>query len=104
MENDRGIRAFQRQIDDIYGERDANRGVAGTFMWLVEEIGELARSLNSGTANSKEERAEFADCLAWLSTIATLRGVDLEAAAWEKYESGCPRCDSVPCSCRHREH
>ena len=103
MSGERGIRAFQSQIDAIYQERDAERGIPGTFMWLVEEVGELARSLNSGVANSPEERAEFADCLAWLTTLASLRGVDLEAAAWEKYEQGCPRCKGTPCSCRHRE-
>jgi NTP pyrophosphatase (non-canonical NTP hydrolase) len=42
---------------------------------------------------------EFADVLAWLSTLATLLKVDLEEAALAKYGKGCPRCDTLPCAC-----
>ncbi len=102
MSDDPGLRAFQRRIEEIYRERDAARGLEGTYMWFVEEIGELARSLISGKPASAEEQAEFADCLAWLSTLASLRGVDLADAAWQKYRDGCPRCAGVPCHCEHR--
>jgi NTP pyrophosphatase (non-canonical NTP hydrolase) len=37
--------------------------------------------------------------LAWLSTLASIAGVDLEAAARKKYEAGCPRCKETPCAC-----
>ena len=67
-----GIREFQRRIEDIYHAKDAERGLSGTYMWFVEEIGELARSFLSGKAASEAEKAEFADCLAWLSTLAIL--------------------------------
>ena len=100
--SDWGIREFQRRIEEVYGARDAARGIPGTFTWFVEEVGELARSLNSGEPGSEEEAREFADVLAWLSTLASLRGVDLAAAAREKYEAGCPRCGGVPCRCDHR--
>ena len=40
-------------------------------MWLVEEIGELAAALREGTP--QELAAEFADVLAWLTTIAKRR-------------------------------
>ncbi|MDO4557748.1 MAG: nucleotide pyrophosphohydrolase, partial [Planctomycetia bacterium] len=33
--------AFQKLIRDMYHEKDEARGVEGTFMWLMEEIGEL---------------------------------------------------------------
>ena len=102
MGEDHGIREFQRRIEDIYHARDAARGVPGTYMWLIEEIGELARCLNSGEPGSKEEQQEFADCLAWLVTLASLRGVDLATAAWHKYDGGCPRCLGMPCRCAHR--
>jgi NTP pyrophosphatase (non-canonical NTP hydrolase) len=42
---------------------------------------------------------EFADVLAWLSTLASIRGVDLEAAARRKYAAGCPYCHATPCAC-----
>ena len=99
---DWGVRAFQEQIEAIYGTRDRARGTAGTFLWFSEEVGELARSLNSGTPGSRDEAREFADVFAWLATLASMRGIDLAEAAREKYGTGCPRCDKTPCDCSHR--
>jgi NTP pyrophosphatase (non-canonical NTP hydrolase) len=62
------LREFQDLIRAMYHEKDATRGVEGTFMWLTEEIGELATALRSGT--HEEQALEFADVLAWLVTIA----------------------------------
>ncbi len=87
---------FQRQIEAIYLERDTRRGMAGNFMWLSEEIGELSRALRRGDAASQNE--EFADCLAWLATLASIAGIDFEKAV-EKYKNGCPRCLGTPCTC-----
>jgi len=76
------IREFQDFIRDHYFERDSERGTPGTFMWFVEEVGELASALAGDDEVNKEE--EFADVLAWLCTLANINGVDL-AAAIEKY-------------------
>ncbi len=59
----------------MYFEKDLARGIDGTFMWLMEEVGELAAALRSGT--HEERLGEFADVLAWLCTIANVAGVDL---------------------------
>lgn len=91
------IEEFQRQIEAIYFEKDNRRGQAGTFMWFAEEVGELSRALRRG--NRRELEGEFADCLAWLSTLASIAGVDLQQAACSKYEAGCPRCTNTPCDC-----
>jgi NTP pyrophosphatase (non-canonical NTP hydrolase) len=91
------IQDFQRRIEEIYHARDAARGLAGTHMWFCEEVGELTRALRRG--QRKELEGEFADVLAWLATLASLAGVDLEAAARRKYEAGCPRCHDTPCAC-----
>jgi len=91
------IAQFQKLIERIYLEKDSRRGLAGSFMWFAEETGELARALRRGDA--EQQRAEFADVLAWLSTLASIAGVDLESAAREKYEQGCPKCGSIPCQC-----
>lgn len=95
------IGEFQQLIRRTYGDRDALRGLEPTFMWFVEEVGELARALRGDDA--ERTTAEFADVLAWLTTIATLAGVDMEQAA-QRYATGCPRCKEVPCECAHRTH
>jgi NTP pyrophosphatase (non-canonical NTP hydrolase) len=94
------LNAIQQQILDLYGEKDAARGDAATFLWLAEEFGELAASLRSGTR--EELAAEMADVLAWLVTLANVRGIDLAAAFWQKYGERCPGCGGTPCSCDPR--
>ena len=91
------IQDFQRRIEEIYFARDSARGLAGTHMWFCEEVGELTRALRRG--EKRELAGEFADVLAWLATLASIAGVDLEAAARGKYEDGCPRCKRAPCAC-----
>ena len=88
---------FQLLIRRMYYEKDVARGVEGTFMWLMEEVGELATALRNG---SHEERVgEFADVLAWLTTIANVVGVDLTQAVLQKYGAGCPGCGRFVCTC-----
>ena len=89
--------ALQRMILQMYGRKDAARGDAGTFLWLAEEFGELATALRSGT--DEELALEMADVLAWLVTLANVRGIDLEAAVLAKYGRNCPGCGSAPCDC-----
>ena len=92
---------FQQLIRDLYGAKDSRRGVEGTFMWFMEEVGELSAALRGG--NDRERAEEFADVLAWLATLANIAGVDLEAAVHAKYGSGCPGCRQVPCVCDKAE-
>ncbi len=91
------IRDFQNLIDKMYSDKDRKRGSAGTFMWMVEEIGELASAIAEGTQQNKEE--EFADVLAWLVSLANVENVDLTAALETKYGSGCPGCGRMVCRC-----
>jgi NTP pyrophosphatase (non-canonical NTP hydrolase) len=95
------LAGFQRLIRDMYLEKDLARGVDGTFMWLIEEVGELASSLRNGT--HEERLGEFADVLAWLATIANVVGVDLAEAVARKYGSGCPGCGQLVCTCADAE-
>ena len=88
---------FQQLIRRMYLEKDVARGVDGTFMWLMEEVGELAAALREGSHD--QQAAEFADVLAWLTTIANVVGVDLSDAVREKYGAGCPGCGQLVCSC-----
>jgi NTP pyrophosphatase (non-canonical NTP hydrolase) len=88
---------LQALIRTMYMSKDEARGVEGTFMWLMEEIGELATALREGTP--EELALEFADVLAWLATIANVAGVDLEAAVRKKYGAGCPGCHQMVCAC-----
>ena len=72
------IKEFQEFIRRKYFARDSARGTTGTFMWFVEEVGELASALAGDDPMNKEE--EFADVLAWLCTLANITDVDLEVA------------------------
>ena len=89
---------LQRLIRNLYGAKDASRGIEGTFMWFMEEVGELSAALRGG-ASSENLTLEFADVLAWLATLANLAGVDLEGAVQRKYGKGCPGCGRQPCVC-----
>lgn len=90
------IREFQQLIDRMYSDKDRRRGPAKTFLWLTEEIGELASAIAGKQSKNKEE--EFADVLAWLVTLANVEGVDLEQAI-RKYTEGCPGCGEMVCRC-----
>jgi NTP pyrophosphatase (non-canonical NTP hydrolase) len=91
------IAEFQDLIRRTYHRRDKKRGLDKNFLWFTEEVGELAETVRKG--DKKELAKEAADVLAWLSTICSLSGVDLQAAALAKYGKGCPRCKEIPCSC-----
>ena len=91
------IAEFQKRIEDIYFQRDSQRGLAGTHMWFCEEVGELTRALRRG--KREELEGEFADVLAWLVSLGSIAGIDVEAAARAKYAQGCPRCHAAPCRC-----
>jgi NTP pyrophosphatase (non-canonical NTP hydrolase) len=95
------LQGFQQLIRQMYFEKDVARGVDGTFMWLMEEVGELAGALRNGT--HEERLLEFADVLAWLATIANVAGVDLAEAVARKYGSGCPGCGQFVCRCADAE-
>jgi NTP pyrophosphatase (non-canonical NTP hydrolase) len=92
---------FQKLIREMYYEKDVARGIDGTFMWLMEEVGELAGALRSGT--HEDRLGEFADVLAWLATIANVANVDLSEAVARKYGSGCPGCGQFVCTCADAE-
>jgi NTP pyrophosphatase (non-canonical NTP hydrolase) len=95
---DVSIRDFQQLIHRMYFDKDVARGIDGTFLWLMEEIGELATALR--TKNDMVNlHEEFADVIAWLTTIANVAGVDLSKALQDKYGSGCPGCHRFDCTC-----
>ena len=79
------LSAFQRHISDRYEKADRERGTAGTFLWFIEEVGELATALHGKDRSNLEE--EFADVLAWLCTLANINDVDLARAVTAKYLS-----------------
>lgn len=76
------ISEFQQLISKKYEKRDRQRGIPATFMWFIEEVGELATALAANDEQNKEE--EFADVFAWLCTLANISNVDLEKAC-DKY-------------------
>ena len=94
------LRGFQDLIEKMYSDKDRQRGTPATFLWLCEEIGELAAALREGSHAQKEE--EFADVLAWLVTLANVNDVDLTKALQKKYGRGCPGCGALVCTCNSK--
>ena len=82
------IREFQELISTKYEKRDRERGVSRTFMWFIEEVGELSTALVSG--DKENARGEFADVFAWLCTLANITDVDIEEAC-QKYTGDDPK-------------
>ena len=91
------VREFQEMMRRIYFHRDSQRGAAGTYDWLVEELGELGETLKKKNLKAMED--EFADVLAWLASLANVVNIDLESAAINKYGNKCPKCGQTPCKC-----
>lgn len=84
-----GLSEFQALIERLYFEKDHARGIPGTYMWFQEEVGELTRAIRRNH-DRKNLEEEFADVLAWLVSLASLHGVDIEKVALEKYARPSP--------------
>ncbi len=89
------ISEFQNLIKELYYQKDSKRGLDRTFIWFVEEVGELAEAIREG----KNPGEEFADVLAWLLSLANLCDVDVEEEVKAKYPGICVKCRSKPCVC-----
>ena len=72
------ISEFQQLIEDIYLDRDSQRGIDRNFVWFTEEVGELAREIRQEPRNKERLFEEFANVFAWLSTLASLLDIDLD--------------------------
>ena len=94
------IKEFQNLIREVYLDRDAKRGADKTFLWLLEEVGELTRAYRRG--ETENVGREMADVIAWLTSVANLLNVDLESELLKKYPQTCPICLSFPCACSFR--
>ena len=82
------------EVDGGEAALDGFRTVLDVFSGPMDLLLHLVRR------NEVDElEGEFADVLAWLATLASIAGVDLEQAACRKYAEGCPRCRATPCSC-----
>jgi NTP pyrophosphatase (non-canonical NTP hydrolase) len=82
----------------LYFKKDYERGVKGSYKWLVDEVAELGEELEGIDKEATEN--EFADVFAWLASLANIRGIDLEKAALKKYKNKCPKCQFSPCQCQ----
>jgi NTP pyrophosphatase (non-canonical NTP hydrolase) len=99
--SDVGVRDFQQLIHRMYFDKDVVRGAEGTFLWLLEEVGELAAAVRHREPENLRE--EFADVAAWLATLANITNIDLADALRAKYGSGCPGCQQLVCRCPDEE-
>ena len=69
------IEAFQKLIREMYFEKDVARGIPATFMWLIEEVGELSTALRETSPEEAkripppelESRRKNLNCLLYTS-------------------------------------
>ena len=81
------ISEFQTHIEDVYGEKDRERGIAMSVAWLAEEVGELAQAIRKGTHEQRVH--EFGDVIAWVFSIANQVGANMEDSI-ERYVTDPP--------------
>ncbi|HEY0090686.1 MAG TPA: MazG nucleotide pyrophosphohydrolase domain-containing protein, partial [Candidatus Lokiarchaeia archaeon] len=75
------------------------RGIKETFIWLVEEVGELANILKNQNIDKKKASEAIADIIAWTNSLSNLLEIDVEKALYDKYPNRCKKCNSIPCQC-----
>ena len=92
------ISEFQKLIKTLYYKSDKARGIPKTYLWLVEEVRELAEAINKDF-NELQKSEELADIIAWTCSLANLLDIDLEKALMNKYPNKCRKCGSNPCVC-----
>ena len=92
------ISEFQEMMRNLYFKRDSQRGIQGTYEWLVDEVAELGEEIKKGTDKQATEK-EFADVIAWLASLANIMNIDLQTATLNKYNYKCPKCQQTPCQC-----
>ncbi|MBY9005431.1 MAG: nucleotide pyrophosphohydrolase [Candidatus Lokiarchaeota archaeon] len=93
------INEFQNLMKELYFHQDSKRGIEKTFIWLVEEVGELASNLLLDNLDKRKIENEMADIVAWICSLANLLNIKLEDALFNKYPNKCIKCDSNPCIC-----
>lgn len=93
------ISEFQNLIKKLYIEQDQKRGIHKTFLWLIEEIGELANLLKKREIDIDKISEELSDIIAWTTSLSNLLNIDLESALFKKYPNMCIKCKSNPCIC-----
>ena len=76
----------QKIIEEIYGNRDRERGLFKDMVWFGEEVGELFKAVRENRGIEEE----VADVFAWLLSIANILNIDVEKAFRKKYLSEDP--------------
>lgn len=94
------LRDIQKIIAETYLDRDSERGLEKTLLWMITEAGEV---VDAFLKNDNEQiESEVSDLLAWLLSFCNIAGIDLEEAFLSKYGVGCPQCRNKPCKCPMR--
>ena len=89
----------------VIGRLSGSRGTSRIGADGAALSGEAVRDLRSALRGDDRENLaeEFADVIAWLTTIANVAEIDLNAALVAKYGGGCPGCGKLVCECPDSE-
>jgi len=111
----KGLYFWQKHLNALYGEKNAQHGIQNILSRLFREYvefqsivddteqmcfrepGESVKTLSVKLAH------ELADVFAWIFALATALRVDAAKAVDDLYRAGCPDCKELPCICTNLE-
>jgi len=94
---------WQAAVERLYGELNSRRSLEEVGFHLIEEIGEVAKSMRLGDEAGLQE--EMADIFSWSAALVNraerlcMVEYRIDDMAWKRYPDRCPRCGSNPCGC-----
>ena len=93
------IETFQKQIEDIYYTRDAERGVPLTFTWFVEEVGELAKEIRKQPQDMEATARGIRRCFCMARYISKPTRYFLRRMPRKSTQRAARKCKDTPCDC-----
>lgn len=105
---------WQEMFAKIYPRNPQGYDQKSNFIHLIEEVGEVAEAYRLNYFHPENLNNELADVMTWIFGIANLidskaqdnpkffngqNSYNLEDKIIEKYENGCPACQSHTCNC-----
>lgn len=99
---------WQQFLDQVYGDRNRQRGFDNVTGRLTDELIEaIALEHFAGRMDDEQLHRHYshgiADLAAWVLAVGNVVGVDVQKAVENRYGNGCPTCGNFQCSCSEEQ-